>query len=359
MSNGVALSIKSMKKTYGSGAKAVTALRSVDLDIYENEFFTLLGPSGCGKTTLLRIIAGFEAATEGQLYLFSENVRDTPAHKRRVNTVFQSYALFPHMTIEENISFGLRMLGKKAGEIKEIVARMLALVQLEALAMRKPSELSGGQRQRIALARALATSPKVLLLDEPLSALDYKLRKDMQRELKRIQKETGITFVFVTHDQEEAMSMSDRIAVVAEGKIQQLGDPETIYEQPKNSFVANFIGEMNLFDVNWVKDGTEYVGKISDGLECRRSENPGTHLVGIRPEKIDVSECIEGMTANATVEEATYKGSVVVYRLKLLCGKIAEASFQQNARNAHVQVGRDVCVNFPAMSMRLIEAQSA
>lgn len=358
MSNNVALSIRSVKKTYGSGRKSVTALKSIDLDIYENEFFTLLGPSGCGKTTLLRIIAGFESVTEGQLHLFSENVRDTPAHKRRVNTVFQSYALFPHMTIEENIGFGLKMLGKKLAEVNDVTSRMLALVQLEALALRKPSELSGGQRQRIALARALATSPKVLLLDEPLSALDYKLRKDMQRELKRIQQETGITFVFVTHDQEEAMSMSDRIAVIAEGKIQQLGDPETIYERPKNSFVANFIGEINLFEVNWVKQGSEFVGKISDGLECRRSDDPGDQLVGIRPEKIDVSKCSEGMLANATVEEASYKGSVVTYRLKLLCGKIAEASFQQNARNAHVQVGREVCVDFPASSMRLVEAKS-
>jgi spermidine/putrescine transport system ATP-binding protein len=235
-----AVSVRALSKTFGQGDYAITALDSVEVDILENEFFTLLGPSGCGKTTLLRLIAGFELPTEGSISLQGEGITDKPPHRRPVNTVFQSYALFPHMTVAENIGFGLRMLGKPTAEIKQTTERMLALVQLEAMAGRRTDQLSGGQQQRVALARALAPAPKVLLLDEPLAALDLKLRKNMQLELKSLQAETGITFVFVTHDQEEALTMSDRIAVMKSGKILQIGTPRDIYDHPTHRFVADF-----------------------------------------------------------------------------------------------------------------------
>jgi spermidine/putrescine transport system ATP-binding protein len=224
---------------------AVKALDDVSVAILENEFFTLLGPSGCGKTTLLRLIAGFDFPTSGQILLYGEDIAVLPPYKRPVNTVFQNYALFPHITVAQNIGFGLEMLGKPRAEIEARVNEMLKLVRMEDLAQRKTSQISGGQQQRVALARALAPRPKVLLLDEPLSALDYKLRKDMQIELKRLQHETGITFIFVTHDQEEALTMSDRIAVMNKGKILQVGSPHDIYQAPTSRFVANFIGETN------------------------------------------------------------------------------------------------------------------
>ena len=241
----LAIEIKEVVKSFGN----FKALNQVSLQIRDNEFFTLLGPSGCGKTTLLRLIAGFEQVTEGAIYLFNEEIELLPPNKRPVNTVFQNYALFPHMTVFENVCFGLQMLGKPKSEIPKRASEMLDLVQLTEFTNRKPAQLSGGQQQRVALARALAPSPKVLLLDEPLSALDLKLRKAMQSELKYLQRETGITFIFVTHDQEEALTMSDRIAVMSAGEIQQIGDPRSIYEQPNNVFVADFIGETNLLKV--------------------------------------------------------------------------------------------------------------
>ncbi len=223
----------------------MAALDNVSVVIRENEFFTLLGPSGCGKTTLLRLIAGFDFPTEGQILLHGQDIAPLPPFKRPVNTVFQSYALFPHMTVAQNIGFGLEMLGKPMDEVTARVDQMLKLVKMEALRNRKTSQISGGQQQRVARARALAPQPKVLLLDEPLSALDYKLRKEMQIELKRLQHETGITFIFVTHDQEEALTMSDRIAVMSSGKILQVGSPWDIYDKPSERFVADFIGETN------------------------------------------------------------------------------------------------------------------
>ena len=237
------IEIDGVTKTFGSGSSALTALDNVSVTINENEFFTLLGPSGCGKTTLLRTIAGFTAPTSGQVRLDGQDLGGMPPYKRPVNTVFQNYALFPHMTVAQNIGFGLEMQNRPKNEISETVARMLDLVQMTSMADRRTSEISGGQQQRVALARALAPSPKVLLLDEPLSALDYKLRKGMQVELKRLQNETGITFVFVTHDQEEALSMSDRIAVMNHAHILQVGTPHDIYDHPKERFVAEFIGE--------------------------------------------------------------------------------------------------------------------
>ena len=243
------IEIRDLSKTFGAGASAFTALRDITVTIQQNEFFTLLGPSGCGKTTLLRAIAGFVDPTSGSLTLDGADLLGLPPYQRPVNTVFQNYALFPHMTVAENIGFGLEMQNRPKAEIRQTVGEMLELVKMTPLADRMTSQISGGQQQRVALARALAPKPKVLLLDEPLSALDFKLRKEMQIELKRLQSETGITFVFVTHDQEEALTMSDRIAVMNEGRILQIGGARDIYDHPADRFVADFIGDTNFLAV--------------------------------------------------------------------------------------------------------------
>ncbi|MGB1239265.1 MAG: ABC transporter ATP-binding protein, partial [Pseudomonadales bacterium] len=240
-----AINIRNVSKFYGD----YRAIKDISFDIHDNEFFTLLGPSGCGKTTLLRMIAGFESPTGGTIKLHGEDIQALPAYRRRVNTVFQNYALFPHMNLAQNIGFGLEMLGWARDRIDSRVDEMLALVHMTPFAARMPSALSGGQQQRIALARALAPQPEVLLLDEPLSALDLKLRQSMRDELQQLQRDTGITFIFVTHDQEEALAMSDRICVLAQGEIQQLSSPSEIYENPSNKFVADFIGETNFLAV--------------------------------------------------------------------------------------------------------------
>lgn len=238
-----AVRLQQVRKTYAGAAQP--AVDAVSLDIAHNAFFTLLGPSGCGKTTLLRLIAGFETPDTGTVMIDGANVADLPPNRRPVNTVFQSYALFPHMTVGQNIAFALEMLGKPRDAIRARVAEMVTLLRLDGLTDRRPAQLSGGQQQRVALGRALAPQPRVLLLDEPLSALDLKLRKEMQLELKRLQSQTGITFVFVTHDQEEALTMSDQVAVLRDGELMQLGRPDDIYERPANRFVAEFIGEAN------------------------------------------------------------------------------------------------------------------
>ena len=241
------IDVQGVSKSFlAKGSTPVHALKSVSVAIRDNEFFTLLGPSGCGKTTLLRLIAGFEAPTAGRIRIGAQDVAALPPQKRPVNTVFQSYALFPHLNVAENVAFGLQMRQWPASEIAGRVAETLAMVRLDGFAGRRPAQLSGGQQQRVALARALAPKPSVLLLDEPLSALDLKLRKEMQSELKRLQQETGITFVLVTHDQEEALAMSDRIAVMRDGHILQIGRPKDIYDNPSCRFVADFIGEANL-----------------------------------------------------------------------------------------------------------------
>ena len=267
---GKLVEIQQVTKTFGTGAEAVAALQDVSLTIATNEFFTLLGPSGCGKTTLLRLLAGFEQPTAGVILLDGKHVADDPPNKRPVNTVFQSYALFPHMTVEQNVAFGLERLGMRGRRVTDRVAAMLSLVRLETLGKRRPDQLSGGQQQRIALARALAPQPRLLLLDEPLSALDLKLRRGMQVELKRIQRETGITFVLVTHDQEEALSMSDRIAVMDRGRVLQVGRPEDIYERPTCRFVADFIGEANV-------------------LPGALVGHPDADTIAIRPERVELS----------------------------------------------------------------------
>ena len=240
--------LRNVAKRFGG----YTAVQDINLTIRAGEFITLLGPSGCGKTTLLRMISGFETPTEGEILLEGKDVTHVPPYKRNVNQVFQSYALFPHMSVRENINFGLRMQKVARTEAEERVRQAIQMVSLAGFEERKPSQLSGGQRQRVALARAIVCRPKVLLLDEPLSALDAKLRHAMQVELKRLQQKLGITFVFVTHDQEEALTMSDRIAVINKGRIEQLGDASAIYHQPKTTFVANFIGQANILEAEVV-----------------------------------------------------------------------------------------------------------
>jgi spermidine/putrescine transport system ATP-binding protein len=267
----------------------VTAVDDLSLEIEHGSFFALLGPSGCGKTTTLRMIGGFEEPTEGTIYLGDEPVTGKPPYKRDVNTVFQSYALFPHLTIFENVAFGLRRRRLRGSDVRGRVESILELVGLAGLGKRKPRQLSGGQQQRVALARALVNKPRVLLLDEPLGALDLKLRKQMQLELKRIQNEVGITFVHVTHDQEEAMTMADTIAVMNGGRIEQLGTPAELYERPRSAFVAGFLGKSNLLEGTIAGDG---LIRLVDGSELRASTN-GSHgpvSIGVRPEKISLSD---------------------------------------------------------------------
>lgn len=300
------------------GEAEVRALDDVSVGINRNEFFTLLGPSGCGKTTLLRVIAGFEPPTMGALYLGGRDISRLPPNQRPVNTVFQNYALFPHMSVANNIAFGLEMLGKSKPEVRETVTHMLQLVQMETMSSRRTSEISGGQQQRVALARALAPHPEVLLLDEPLSALDLKLRKEMQIELKRLQSETGITFIFVTHDQEEALTMSDRIAVMSAGKILQIGSPQEIYQNPAERFVANFIGESNFLDATL----TDASVKLAAGGRYDVSPPEGVangHVsVLVRPEHAMVRKgAASDNEMAATVETVVYSGEATTLHLRL------------------------------------------
>ena len=265
-----------------------TVLDSINLDIYDNEFLTLLGPSGCGKTTTLRMIGGFETPDQGDILFLGERINDIPPHKRNINTVFQRYALFPHLNVFENVAFPLREQKLPRNEIEQKVNEMLALVKLTGFERRNVTRLSGGQQQRVAIARALVSRPRVLLLDEPLAALDLKLRKDMQQELKNIQKATGITFVFVTHDQEEALSMSDTIVVMSEGKIQQIGTPLDIYNEPQNAFVADFIGESNILNGTMVRDNVvKMYGKEFPCVDGGFAPNEPVDVV-IRPEDIEM-----------------------------------------------------------------------
>ncbi|SNR83189.1 ABC transporter ATP-binding protein [Pseudomonas segetis] len=325
-----AVSIRSVRKVYGDPQTGPVALKHVDLDIRDNEFFTLLGPSGCGKTTLLRMIAGFEFPSAGEILLYGENIADRPPYERPVNTVFQHYALFPHMSIAENLAFGLEShpMGKRLGKtaITQRVSEMLALVQMERFADRRPSQLSGGQQQRVALARALAPHPKVLLLDEPLSALDLKLRQAMREELKSIQAKTGITFIFVTHDQEEALTMSDRIAVLAEGQVQQVGRPSDIYEQPNNRFVADFIGETNFLpaQVETLADDHALL-RITGGQLMRAAGREGLHqgaqvTLSIRPERLQLVAPDSPETTPCTLVEQIYLGTDLQYQVSLADG---------------------------------------
>jgi len=301
---GVIIELKNIRKAFDGE----TVLDGINLDIHDKEFVTFLGPSGCGKTTTLRIIAGFETPDSGDVYFNGTKINDVPPYKRHVNTVFQKYALFPHLNVYENVAFGLR-LGKKIGEeeISKRVKDMLRMVNLSGFERRDVNSLSGGQQQRVAIARALINEPKVLLLDEPLGALDLKLRKDMQNELKNIQMQTGITFIYVTHDQEEALSMSDIIVVMNEGVIQQIGTPTDIYNEPVNAFVADFIGESNILDGVMLED---YKARFSNQtFKCLDSGfKPGEAVdIVVRPEDVDVVPVEKGMLSG-TVSSVTFKG---------------------------------------------------
>ena len=284
-----------------------TILDHINLEIHNKEFITLLGPSGCGKTTTLRIIGGFETPDEGDVFFDGKRINDIPPYQRQVNTVFQRYALFPHLNVFDNIAFGLRIQKCSDAQIKEKVKEMLALVNLRGFERRRVNTLSGGQQQRVAIARALVNQPKVLLLDEPLAALDLKLRKDMQNELKNIQHQTGITFIYVTHDQEEALSMSDTVVVMAHGKIQQIGTPTDIYNEPINAFVADFIGESNIVDGVMLEDyRVKLAGHTFDCVDGGFDKNEPVDVV-IRPEDVDVVPVERGMLSGL-VTGVTFKG---------------------------------------------------
>ncbi|MBB6482778.1 ABC transporter ATP-binding protein [Rhizobium lusitanum] len=326
------ISFKNVTKKFGD----FTAVDDLSLDIYNREFFALLGASGCGKSTLLRMLAGFEQPTTGEIVLDGQNLAGTPPYRRPVNMMFQSYALFPHMSVEKNIAFGLRQDGMPKAEIDDRVAQMLKLVKLEQFARRKPNQLSGGQRQRVALARSLAKQPKVLLLDEPLGALDKKLREETQFELMDLQQSLGLTFVVVTHDQEEAMTMADRIAVMSHGKVVQVATPAEIYEAPNCRFVADFIGDVNILDGNVTSAHTGIVEIAVDSaftLRAATSDVPseGSRAsIAIRPEKLRVTP---RPPANASVNAAegeiwdiAYLGDMTVFHVKLKSGQVLKAS---------------------------------
>ena len=313
--------IKGVNKIYGTNH----VVKDLNLLVEEGEFLTLLGSSGCGKTTTLRMIAGFEEPTTGSITVEGEPIEDKEPYERNVNTVFQSYALFPHMTIYDNVAYGLKMKKVPKKEIKERVLKMLEMVQLSGFEKRYPSQLSGGQKQRVAIARALIDRPKVLLLDEPLGALDLKLRKQMQLELKRLQKKLNITFIYVTHDQEEALTMSDRIAIMHDGVMDQIGSPTEIYERPATKFVATFIGETNVFDgtIRSIEGGKAVIGiengevTSSGSVEEGDGKNTGFAVnefvtVSVRPEKMHFSpKPVEGFTVPAVVRDYIYVGSVL------------------------------------------------
>ncbi len=313
--------IKGVNKIYGTNH----VVKDLNLLVEEGEFLTLLGSSGCGKTTTLRMIAGFEEPTTGSITVEGEPIEDKEPYERNVNTVFQSYALFPHMTIYDNVAYGLRMKKVPKKEITERVLKMLEMVQLSGFEKRYPSQLSGGQKQRVAIARALINRPKVLLLDEPLGALDLKLRKQMQLELKRLQKKLNITFIYVTHDQEEALTMSDRIAIMHDGVMDQIGSPTEIYERPATKFVATFIGETNVFDgtIRSIEGGKAVIGiengevTSSGSVEEGDGKNTGFAVnefvtVSVRPEKMHFSpKPVEGFTVPAVVRDYIYVGSVL------------------------------------------------
>ena len=297
------IDLKNISKSFDGEA----VLSNMSLYIREKEFITLLGPSGCGKTTILRIIGGFETPDEGDVIFMGEKINDLPPHKRNINTVFQRYALFPHLNVYENIAFPLREKKVPRKEIRQRVEEMLKLVALVGFEHRNVTTLSGGQQQRVAIARALINHPKLLLLDEPLGALDLKLRKDMQQELKKIQKATGITFIFVTHDQEEALSMSDTIVVLSEGRIQQIGTPTDIYNEPRNAFVADFIGESNIVDGVLLKDYRVSFSKHTfDCVDHGFAENEPVDVV-VRPEDVDIVPVEKGML-RGTVTSVTFMG---------------------------------------------------
>ena len=363
---GVAIRLNQVTKTYGSGNAIVTAVKSTTLDIFNNEFFTLLGPSGCGKTTLLRLIGGFEYPTAGTILLGGEDIASVPPFQRPINTVFQNYALFPHMTVAQNIGFGLRMLKRPRPEIAARVDEMLKLVRLEKLSDRRTSQISGGQQQRVALARALASEPKVLLLDESLSALDYKLRKEMQMELKSLQAATGITFIFVTHDQEEALTMSDRVAVLSSGEIMQVGTPHEVYIRPANHFVANFVGETNFLQGRGLNsDGRgavidlQGVGAVAIPTKDRVAPGQLVNIV-VRPEHLRILPLAQEPAGQLTgsVKTVSFCGAETQYTVELSQGAAVVTVRRYNTpeENLPIAIGDEVSVNFTPNSAQILPA---
>ena len=332
--------VEGATKLYG----AFRALDAVSLEVGNGEFFGLLGPSGSGKTTLLRAIAGFVPLNEGRILFDGEPVEDVPAHRRNIGMVFQSYALFPHRTVERNIGFGLEVRGAGRGEIAARVREMLEMVRLSGFEARYPNELSGGQQQRVALARALAPHPRVLLLDEPLGALDRRLRQEMQIELREIQSRLGITTIFVTHDQEEALTLSDRIAILNDGRIVQVGEPVTVYEQPATLFAAQFLGDANVFTGR--PDGRRLV--LPDGTAILTARGPAAGMAIVRPEKIAVTGKPPPQGANVLAGEvlqATYSGASVTYRVRVAgLGEAPLLVFAQNSTGRFLQPGDPVTV---------------
>ena len=362
MEHKASIEVRHVSKRYIEDPDVAPALNDVSVSIAHNEFFTLLGPSGCGKTTLLRAIAGFEHVSSGDICIGGQRVNDLPPYKRRVNTVFQSYALFPHMSVAENIAFGLEMQGLERKVIPARVKEMLALVQMEHLATRKPFELSGGQQQRVALARALAPKPDVLLLDEPLSALDLKLRKEMQVELKRVQKEAGITFIFVTHDQEEALTLSDRIAVMSAGKILQIGNPNDIYERPQHRFVAQFIGDIN-FLPGQLKRGEQNQSLFQPtGLAVEIPCNLGNQAdsakvqLAFRPERSKLVDPSQPHHLRGIVEAVLYVGTATLYQCRLSNDVKVMLRESNEGLNGTRAIGESVAVDLPPHACLLMEA---
>ena len=354
---GGSISIVGLRKDFDG----VTAVDGIDIEIKPGEFFTLLGPSGCGKTTTLRMLAGFEQPTDGQIFIDGVDVAQTPAHKRPVNTVFQSYALFPHLDVERNVAYGLRWrkdLDKR--ERASRVAKALDLVQLSGYGKRRPHQLSGGQQQRVALARALVLEPSVLLLDEPLGALDAKLRHSLRAELTGLQREIGITFVFVTHDQEEALEMSNRLVVMDGGRIMQLGSPEEVYREPLTEFVADFLGVANLLDVECVSD-TGFIRTIRFGEFTLEAQAPPGHGAGpgravIRPECVELADA--GLTGTnrlpGMVDRTVFLGSTTQVMVRLPQGAVVQSLITNAADRETFTTGQPVTVCLPSQALRVL-----
>jgi spermidine/putrescine transport system ATP-binding protein len=339
----------------------LTAVDGIDLHIPGGEFFSLLGPSGCGKTTTLRMIAGFERPTSGEIFLDGTDVAYTPPHQRNVNTVFQNYALFPHLNVYDNIAYGLKRAKRPKAEIRERVGTALELVQLPGYERRQPSQLSGGQQQRVALARALVLNPAVLLLDEPLGALDAKLRKALQIELKSLQQEVGITFLYVTHDQEEALTMSDRLAVMNGGHIEQVGAPQDVYEDPETLYVADFLGVSNLMEATIVSSGTSACQVALDGYELQTRgtdrDVTGEAKIVIRPERVELEEHGSPSGPNripGMVERVVYVGSAIQVIVRGATGESLQALVQNTGGGIPYEQGTPVQLHLPVDALRVL-----
>jgi spermidine/putrescine transport system ATP-binding protein len=350
--------LKQIVKRFGE----VEVVKSLDLAIEKGEFLTFLGPSGCGKTTTLRMIGGFETPTSGEIWLGGREVSNLPPYKRDVNTVFQSYALFPHMNVRQNIAYGLEQKGLPKAEIERKVLDVLATVRMDTFATRKPRELSGGQQQRVAVARAIVNGPSVLLLDEPLGALDLKLRKEMQFELKSLQRKLGMTFVYVTHDQEEALTMSDRIAVMNAGQIEQIDEPVEIYNRPRTKFVADFIGETNLLSGDVVREGTAHALAVGDArvpIETAEPIEAGKNIwLSVRPEMVSVKKAGDGagngFSLEGTVEETVFVGSVWKTMIRLSSGARVVAT-EPPTSHGYIEPGASVLVGWSPASGVVLE----